>query len=137
LKFRRDVCGGEGAIIAYTNKIVGDGARRIADILDTEIMGDSNQRNCPMAMVRLPIRLGVDVPAENQKLVGPFVEKATFDAHHTFVPTTFHNGNWWVRLSGQIYLTLDDFDRVGRIVYHICSKVKNGEPWSETRSSRL
>jgi selenocysteine lyase/cysteine desulfurase len=137
IKFRRDICGGEEAIMAYCNGIVRQGTRRVAEILGTDVLGDEKQRECPMAMVRLPIRLGTDVAVEHEKLVGPFIERSCFDRHHTFVPVTFHNGNWWVRLSGQVYLDIDDFDRVGTFLYQICNAVKSGAPWSQTPVSRL
>jgi selenocysteine lyase/cysteine desulfurase len=139
LKFRREVCGGEEAIMDYSCRVAREGAQRIAQILGTETM--EHDQPCPMVNVRLPIdpprpRYGSEDDADVQKRiseVNAFIGKMTVREYNAFVPTIFHNGHFLARLSGQIYLTVDDFERVGRQLREICNRLREGE----SISSRL
>ncbi|KAL1979723.1 hypothetical protein VTN96DRAFT_5245 [Rasamsonia emersonii] len=126
LKFRQEVCGGEEAIMSYCTQVARDGSRRVAEILGTEVM--RHDQPCPVVNVRLPIDppAGDVTAAAAQARIGAvnaFVEKMMLSEYKTFVPAFFHNGRFWVRLSGQIYLTVDDFEEVGRQLRDICSRV--------------
>ncbi|KAL1963531.1 hypothetical protein VTN77DRAFT_8112 [Rasamsonia byssochlamydoides] len=138
LKFRQDVCGGEEAIINYCSHIAQEGAKRVATILGTEVM--AIDQPCPLVNVRLPIEPPRDLTtAEAQQrisAVNAFVGKMTVREYKTFVPTIFHNGCWWARLSGQIYLTLDDFERVGRILRDICDRASEASTSEQQQQSR-
>jgi hypothetical protein len=39
----------------------------------------------------------------------------------------FYAGAWWVRLSGQIYLTKDDFQWGSDVLKELCERVKKGD----------
>jgi hypothetical protein len=45
----------------------------------------------------------------------------------TFIPTKVYNGAFWVRLSSQIYLEIDQFEWAGRILQKLCERVVRGE----------
>lgn len=119
LKFRKEVCGGEEAIMSYCVEVVREGSQRVAEILGTEVM--RYDQPCPVVNVRLPIDPAA-VAQERTSAVTAFVERMMLSEYKTFVPAFFHNGHFWVRLSGQIYLTVEDFEEVGRQLRDICSR---------------
>jgi len=131
LEFRREICGGEDAIMTYSHDIVMQGAQRIAEILGTEIMDNDAHtmtRQCCMINVRLPIQAGVDVIGEQQlKRVNAFIGETLIRDYHSFVATVFHNGIWLARLSGQIYLEMEDFEFAGRALLDVCDGIKRDE----------
>jgi hypothetical protein len=45
----------------------------------------------------------------------------------TYPQIAFHSGSMWVRLSGQIYLDLADFEWLGSKLKNLCERAKNGE----------
>jgi hypothetical protein len=132
LKFRKEVCGGEEGIMDYCWTIALRGAQCVANILGTEVMEDEKKtitRQCCLVNVRLPLDIGTDVSAEHKNLVDSFVGRTMTEDYNTFVPTIFHNGHWWARISGQIYLTLEDFEKVGTALLDVCNRIKNSEGW--------
>jgi hypothetical protein len=48
-----------------------------------------------------------------------------------FAPVTLHNGNLLVRLSAQVYLSLQDFEVVGTALAQICARAQAGEIWQD------
>lgn len=132
LKFRREVCGGEDVIMKYCQSIALQGARRVAEILGTEVMDNKEKtitkQSC-LVNVRLPIEAGFDVTGGRQNLVNAFIGETMVTRHHSFVATVFHGGKWWARMSGQIYLEVGDFDHVGRALLAICNTIKHDPVW--------
>lgn len=137
LAFRRDVCGGEEAIMRYCADVVKAGGVAVARTLRTEVLDDGEGRltRCCFANVRLPLKVGEgrgevregDVAGVTQWLVVRMVEE--FD---TFMAVVFYAGAWWVRLSGQIYLEVGDFEWAGRVLKGLCERVRNGDHLRET-----
>lgn len=132
LAFRRDVCGGEAAIMRYCADVVKAGGVAVARALRTEVLddGEGSLTRCCFANVRLPLTVGEgrgdvregDVGGVTQWLVVRMVEE--FD---TFMAVVFYGGAWWVRLSGQIYLEAGDFEWAGRVLMGLCERVRNGD----------
>jgi hypothetical protein len=132
LKFRKEICGGEEAIMEYCWRIALQGAQCVANILRTEVMENEEKtitRQCCLVNVRLPLAIGSDISVGRQNLVDTFIGKTMVEDHHTFVPTIFHNSNWWARFSGQIYLTVEDYEKAGRALLDVCNRIKNSEGW--------
>ncbi|GAA5853986.1 hypothetical protein JCM8547_008183 [Rhodosporidiobolus lusitaniae] len=44
----------------------------------------------------------------------------------THVPIFEHGGEWWIRLSAQVYVGMEEFVRVGEVVREVCEKVGDG-----------
>jgi selenocysteine lyase/cysteine desulfurase len=131
LKWRDEVCGGEKAIIDYCTKLAQDGGKLVAKILGTEVMDNSTHTitNCCLVNVRLPLEAsptkkdGVDsVNPEHAFKAASWIEKQLFENYDTFLPIYFLRGQWWTRLSGQVYLELSDFEWVGHKLKAICEK---------------
>lgn len=53
-------------------------------------------------------------------------ENNSFGIQHSGLPT-FHANAWWVRLSAQVYLTLEDFEAAGQALKVVCEKARDGE----------
>jgi hypothetical protein len=151
IKFREQVCGGDNAVQHYIQDIAQRGGDVVAGILGTSIMEEpglssasqSDIRKCAMVNVRMPLAFKDDVlnehvPSPNTSPYQLFtVQDATkmvswmesrlveeFDTFAKFYP---HGGWLWLRLSGQIYLEMDDFEWIGNIVVQLCERVAKGE----------
>ncbi|EED17358.1 aminotransferase family protein (LolT), putative [Talaromyces stipitatus ATCC 10500] len=153
LDFRKRVCGGEAAIYTYLHTIAQEGGDVVARILGTDVMQEpglsipieqSDIRRCAMTNVRMPLAFKDDknvnrhVPDPSSS---PFpllsIKDATpvtewmqakliqeFDTFAKFYP---HGGWLWLRLSGQIYLEIEDFEWIGHIARSLCERVASGE----------
>lgn len=47
--------------------------------------------------------------------------------YDTWLPTNYHGGAIWARLSGQVYLDDEDFVWAGNMLKELCDRVRNGE----------
>lgn len=132
LKFRRDACGGEAEIMKYCWGLSNEGGRRVADLLGTDVM-DNQERSLSQSAfsnVRLPLTVGYgkgEVPEADKSRVMFWLAARLLDDHDTYVAFYFHAGSFWVRLSGQIYLELDDFLNGAQALKKLCERVRDKE----------
>jgi len=136
IEFREKVCGGEKAIMEYIFKLAKQGGKAAAEILGTTIMDNSTETltNCGVVNVLLPLEISqTKVPGKNcvdpgnGMLATQWMQKTLIKDFDTFIPIYFHQGNWWARLSGQIYLELADFEWAGTTLKAICERAGKGE----------
>jgi hypothetical protein len=134
LQFRRDVCGGEERIMEYCTRLAHDAGELVADALQTEVLDNSTKTltRCCFANVRLPLDVGTDrtkgqIPHEDVARATVYMTRVFVDAYNTFIAVFFHAGNWWVRLSAQVYLELEDFEWCAGVLKEVCGKVRRGE----------
>lgn len=130
LAFRRDVGGGEQKIREYCEGIAREGGRRMAEMLGTEVLENRSQtlRRCCFTNVRLPLsvsQLGL-VESEGTE-VAKWMQEKTPEEYETYIPTKFYADCFWSRLSGQIYLTVADFEWAARTLLDLCKRVEAGE----------
>lgn len=133
LKFRQDVCGGEDKIREYCERIAHEGGTHMANVLGTETLDNGSQTlsRCSFTNVRLPLSL-VELnatPSEGPK-IAKWIQEKLPEEYETYMPTKFFQGEFWSRLSGQIYLTLEDFDWAAKTLRELCKRAKAGE-WRE------
>ncbi|KAI0841327.1 putative aminotransferase family protein [Hypoxylon sp. FL0890] len=133
LDFRTKVCGGEAAIQKYSHEIAQRSAEVAAEILGTSIMDceGSCLRDCLFANVRLPLEVGTDGPgkvdpAHADKVSGWFKTTAIRESNMYF-QTCFYRDAWWWRISGMIYVDVEDFRRGAEVLKGLCERVRNGE----------
>lgn len=148
LRFRKDVCGGEQNIMNYCYQLAQVGGRRVAAILDTEVLDNaagSLTRQCCMVNVRLPLRVAVSsatkdrqenqslnpdtsaaIPASDVSKVTQYLSSACIYEYSTCIAFIFYKGSWWARLCAQIYLELEDFEFGGRVIKQLCEKIEEG-----------
>jgi len=139
LEFRKRICGGEEAIGNYCYEIARIGGQRAADILGTEVMStrSGTMSQCCFANLELPLnfegtRQGEDetdaaFDASEAGKIGSWINDRGVKDYDTYLQTAFHNGKMWVRLSGQIYLEVQDFEWVGEKLKVLCERLRKGE----------
>ncbi|KAF2170839.1 hypothetical protein M409DRAFT_63886 [Zasmidium cellare ATCC 36951] len=115
---------GEDAVRAYCFSLAREGGDRVASILDTEVL-DNEQgtlRQCAFANSR-------------SKLHEPlfFRPLTLVREYNTFMPIFMYVGEMWVRLSAQIYLTIEDFEWAGRALREV-SERHTIRPWHPSKS---
>ncbi|KAI0016885.1 putative aminotransferase family protein [Xylariomycetidae sp. FL0641] len=140
--FRDRVCGGEEAIRSYCHTVAQQGAAVAAEILGTEIMDcpGSCLRDCNFANVRLPLEVldaedgsgaGKVDPKHAATLV-KWLKTTAVKESGMYFQTCLYRGAFWWRLSGMIYLEVDDFRKGAEVLKALCERVKKGEHISDT-----
>ncbi|SPO06041.1 related to isopenicillin N epimerase [Cephalotrichum gorgonifer] len=130
LKFRSEVCGGEAAIHAYCEDIARRGGARMAEILGTEVLGgpESSFRRCSFVNVRLPLSLSdLGVEEGREWEIAKWMLELGPAEYETYLPVKFYAGSFWCRISGQIYLTVEDFEWAAGTLLRICERARAGE----------
>lgn len=88
--------------------------------------------------VRLPWTFAADGDKESQAVVkgfnaryagkiGKWMKATAFEKFDIYLQTAFHDKASFVRLSGQIYLEVGDFERVGQTLKILCERIEKGE----------
>jgi selenocysteine lyase/cysteine desulfurase len=137
IKWRREACGGEEAIMEYNVSLARKGAKVVAGILGTKVLDneEGTLSDCCMSQVLLPISIGDRgegeegpvVKAEEKGHVLQWMTETIVKEYKTFIAIIILQGQYWVRFSGQIYLDIDDFEFAGKALKDICEKVGKGE----------
>ena len=160
LEFRESALGGEERIMNYIHDIAQRGGDLAADILGTEVLSDglpcetSLARSCAMVNVRLPLFVRdasgnneekntamhetIQWPAIIASEIGnllPWMRDKQLEEYATNVPIFLHNNAIWARLSGQVYLEMDDFAWIAKVQKELCDRVGAGEMREPNNSS--
>lgn len=159
LDFRKRICGGEDAIYKYLHTIAQEGGDVVAQIVGTDVMQEpglsnpfqeSDIRRCAMVNVRMPLAFKDDkevnphVPdpssspfsllsMKDAKPVCEWMQSRLIMEYDTFAKFYPHGGWLWLRLSGQIYLEIEDFEWIGNIARILCERVGSGEWLQKSR----
>lgn len=67
------------------------------------------------------------IPHSEAERIWEWMTKVLVDEYQTFVPTYFHDGRFWARLSAQVYLDGDDFVWAGKTLKTLCERVARKE----------
>ena len=137
----RKALGGEKVIRDYCTQLAQEAGQLVASALGTEVLDNKTKTlsQCCMSMVRLPIafeevRVAGEKAGVGEEKVGALVnvwlQKTMSDEGETFLQTMFYGGKWWARFSGQVYLELQDFERVVPALKELCERASKGE-WTE------
>lgn len=132
LKFRQEVCGGDAKIMEYCDTISNEGGKKVAELLGTEVMENTEKTltKCCFTNVKLPLKIGEgegEIKEGDAFAVVAWIAQKEFEEHNMFAPSLFHAGSFWVRLSGQIYLELEDFVSAAERLKRLCERVRKGE----------
>jgi hercynylcysteine S-oxide lyase len=137
-QFMEEACGGQREYIEYCQTLAHEGGVIVAKVLGTEVMdnGEGTLSGCFFSNVRLPLHAKPYTPAERNRLTQWITEKLVFD-HHTFLAVYIHADAWWVRLSAQIYVELDDFRWAAQILDQLCRRVRDGNVLDTMKTSAV
>jgi hercynylcysteine S-oxide lyase len=137
LEFREEICGGEEKIREYCWNLARDGGNRVAEILGTEVMDNQTKTfsKCCFANVRLPLAFKSGKDQQGQKgfsveeapKIQKWLNETAVKEFDTYLQMAFHSGHMWVRISGQIYLELENFEWVGHRLKELCDRLIQGE----------
>ncbi|KAF4125495.1 hercynylcysteine S-oxide lyase [Geosmithia morbida] len=140
IAWRKHVLGGEDRIMAYMTDLSRRGIRVVADALGTDYLDNKagTMTDCAMANVALPIWVGekgrvragpgdIVVSEEDAPVAFHWINDTMFDEFHTFMAVSVRWDRFWVRLSAQVYLELEDYEWAGGVLKELCRRVGEGE----------
>ncbi|EMD61271.1 hypothetical protein GGP41_010156 [Bipolaris sorokiniana] len=138
LEFRNQVCGGEAKIREYCYDIARKGGDCMAEILGTHVLTTKSEtmRQCAFANVELPLVFKKKEEVDQSKgeldiddavKIAAWIKRTAAMEMDTYFQTAFHAGKLWVRLSGQIYLEVDDYKWAAPKLMELCERAKRGE----------
>lgn len=136
IKWRKEVCGGEKAIMDYCSTLSRDGGKAIAKILGTQVMDNSTHTltDCCLVNVLLPLEIGTTeidgffkVNEDTKMEAYQWMLKTLMKDYKTYISIAYLNNKWWARLSGQVYLEMSDFEWAGHTLKELCARVGRGE----------
>lgn len=144
IKWREEVLGGEAKILEYQQNLAKEGGKRVAEILGTEVMDNSEGTltNCAMVNIALPLTIqGNDeatngetegkkssqptVPAKDVSMVTQWLIQTLKDEYNTFIALVVHQNRWWARLSAQVYMSMEDFEWAGEKLREVCERTRS------------
>jgi hercynylcysteine S-oxide lyase len=143
LEYRRSI-GGEEAIRNYCQQLARAGGRLLAHAWGTEILENEEGTlgDCCFTNVRLPLNVrdvgqiivskgGDHDDVQTDKKIGKRVrdhmEQRLLVEHNTFFAIIFYAGAWWVRMSAQVYLEIQDFEWAAKVLRNVCDAVRKGD----------
>ena len=133
---------GEDAVFSYNQYLARKGAEIVSKMLGSEVLENEEGTlgRCCMSNVRLPLSFAdfADGDLAEAVKIGQWMAVKSVEEYHTFLALPFFGNAWWVRLSGQVYLTEKDFEWAGKVLQDLCERVQKGE-WKQTsdRASKL
>ncbi|KAJ5948090.1 Pyridoxal phosphate-dependent transferase major region subdomain 1 [Penicillium verhagenii] len=132
IKWREEVCGGESRIRDYCINLAQSGGRRVADILRTRILDNASRSftDCCMVNILLPLNHptagsgSLVLYGDSVVTITEWMQQAMIKNWKTFMPVFPFHGQWWVRLSGQVYLDESDFEWAGWTLKTLCEEIE-------------
>lgn len=113
-QFRREVCGGEHAIISYTYDLAKKAAALFAQELNGQVLvggGPADPLQIETSMVSVYVPLDeYGIPPSDYATAIPKIESNMIFNHHVYIPFIVYNGRPVIRLCAQVYLELADFE---------------------------
>jgi selenocysteine lyase/cysteine desulfurase len=134
-----NVLGGQEALLDYLWNLNKTGSEVVAKALGTHVLENKagTLTNNAMGNVALPIWVeekgagakdsDVVLSKEEWNKAFNWMLVTMKDEYKTFLSMFVHDGRFWVRISAQVYLELDDYEWLAGIVNELCERVKKGE----------
>jgi len=136
LAYRRDRLGGEDVVTSYLITLAKKAGQLVSRRLGTEVL-DNDEGTlglCAFSNVRLPLDVDELSRLANRPdravfaiEIRDWMSLTLVKEYGTFMALLFYAGAWWVRLSAQVYLDMEDFERAADILVEVCKRVKAGE----------
>ncbi|KAI9020957.1 pyridoxal phosphate-dependent transferase [Phycomyces nitens] len=123
LEYRASL-GGEEAIMSYCNNLAKQGGELTARVLGTCVMENAKgSLTAAMVNVKLPLH---NPRLEATEIPNYFIDKLIYE-HKCMGAVYRHNGDWWVRLSAQVYNELDEFEVIGKALLKVCASLEKNK----------
>lgn len=122
---------GEEAIFAYNRTLAREAGKLVSSMLGTELMEneEGTLTQCNFSNVRLLLSFrdiaGGDLATGNK--VGQWIAQVLVGEYDTFIAIILYGEAWWVRLSSQVYLSVEDFRWGAEVLQKVCARVEAGE----------
>jgi len=141
----RESLGGEAAILSYCQKLARSAGARVAEVLGTRVLENEEGTlgNCCFTNVALPLdratlldlmrsrtEAGTKTTTKEAKIgttILDWLTRQLVERHDTFMAIIFYADEWWVRLSAQVYLDMDDFELGAKLLKGLCEEVRAGK----------
>ncbi|KAJ5163944.1 Pyridoxal phosphate-dependent transferase major region subdomain 1 [Penicillium coprophilum] len=136
IRWRQRVCGGETKIRDYCIQLSRQGGQRVADILGTVILDNATHTSTDCCMVNILLPIGKPTSGDGSLVkqkgkpdttVTEWMQQTLIKSCNTYMPVFPFQGSWWVRLSGQVYLEISDFDWAGWTLKDLCKQLQEEE----------
>ncbi|RDA87710.1 hypothetical protein CP532_1787 [Ophiocordyceps camponoti-leonardi (nom. inval.)] len=142
LLWRERELGGEDRIVSYLWRLAKEGGRKVAQILGTAVIDNKKGTltDCAMVNVWLPVRTtssssavamefddDLTLSESESPAAIAWATSTLVTQYKTFIPVTVHRGRWFIRLSAQLYLDLDDFEWAGRTMKEVVDRLRREE----------
>ncbi|KAK2616574.1 hypothetical protein QQS21_000397 [Conoideocrella luteorostrata] len=136
IAYRRDVLGGEENIMQYLTTLNKDGSKRIAERLGTCVLENAKGTltNCALSNIALPVWLGMkgDGAKETDTVLPPEEINSAMEwmlgtvlyHYKTSMPLFLIGNRFFVRISAQVYLGLEDYDYAADTIEGIVKGLK-------------
>ena len=127
IRWREVVCGGEEKIRTYCRDLARDGGKKVAEMLGSYILENKTQTltDCCLVNVRLPLSASLDDgTGETRNIVLDWIKRTVLAENDCYLQVFFFQDGYWVRLSGQVYLDMSDFEWVGGVLKGICERAE-------------
>lgn len=150
------MCGGEDKIREYCENLVEAGGKRMAETLGTVVLDNKDQTlyQCCFVNVRLSIVVtketaSYDIVIASEKNqdrvvagndesvvhikevdappIARWMTERSVRGYDTMISIKFYAGAIWCRISGQIYLEVEDFEWAAYKLMEICEEVAKGD----------
>ena len=118
---------GEEAIRQYCVSQAEEASKMLARRLETEVL--ENQSGIFLKNVRVPLDWQKDAGGDKKTadMIAIWIERTILYEYKSFMVVRTHAQKWWWRISAQIYLTMEDWEKAADIMAEVCEKVKKGE----------
>jgi len=93
---------------------------------------DKTLGQCSLTNIALPLDQSAITGGDDGKVgaVSQWMMQTMIEEYETAVLIYTYDRKWWVRLSGQVYLTMDDFEYAGQKLKEMCGRVVDME-WEQ------
>lgn len=112
INFRKEVCGGEEAIMEYNLKLAKEASKYILDNWEGSYLMNGKEDDIVTTMfnIQIPTYSKANGYTSDQLMkIGVFVNDYLTKVKRTYVPVFIYRDELWARFSAQIYLELEDF----------------------------
>lgn len=131
IKWRQEVCGGEEEIKSYCRDLARKGGQKVAEILGTEVLDNEEHTltDCCMVNIRLPLAVGEHkvIKSDDKGNALAWMLDTIIREKGTYLQLYSFQSKFWVRISAQVYLEMEDFEWAGKTLKEVCGRVEKGE----------